>query len=187
MKKLKNAFIGMSVLYILLGITLIVWPEMSALTLCKLFGAIILILGIMEIISFFRNEAFLSYGYLNQAQGILYIVLGILMLISPRAVISALPLMLGFVIIIDSSLRFQLALNLQRLSYSKWWLYLCFALVTAILGVLLLFNPFEGSIVLTIYIGVSLVVNGAINLWGIIYVKKIINLFKGKDRTWIDG
>jgi uncharacterized membrane protein HdeD (DUF308 family) len=186
-KKLKTVFVVMSILYVLLGITLIIWPEMSALTLCKLFGTIILILGIIKIIGFFRSEAFINYAYLDQAQGILYIILGSLMLVSPKAVISALPLMLGIVIIIDSSLRFQLALNLKRLMYEKWWIYLGIALITAVLGVLLLFNPFKGSIILTIYIGISLTVNGVFNLLGIMYIKKIFNLFKGRDETWLES
>lgn len=185
-KRLKIVFISMSILYILLGITLIAWPEMSALTLCKLFGTITLILGIIKIIGFFKSEAFMNYVHLDQAQGILYIIFGSLMMIAPKAVISALPLMLGIVIIIDSSLRFQLALNLKRLKYEKWWIYLSLALITAILGILLLFNPFKGSIILTIYIGISLTVNGVFNLWGIIYITRVFKLFKGRDRTWLE-
>ena len=55
-KKFKTATIVMSILYILLGIILIVRPEFSALTICRLFGTIMLIPGIIRIVGFFRRD-----------------------------------------------------------------------------------------------------------------------------------
>lgn len=51
-KKFKTTIIIMSILYILLGITLIAKPEFSALAICRLFGTIMLILSIIRIIGF---------------------------------------------------------------------------------------------------------------------------------------
>lgn len=66
-----------------------------------------------------------------------------------------------------------MAVNLKRLQHNKWRIHLYFALITAALGTLLLFNPFAGSIILTRLIGISLAINGAVNLWGIIYITKV--------------
>ena len=95
------------------------------------------------------------------------------MLFSPKAVVSLLHMILGIAIVFDSILRLQLAVNLKRLQYEQWWMYLVFTLITASLGTLLVLNPFEGSIILTRYVGVSLAINGVVNLWGIIYISRI--------------
>jgi uncharacterized membrane protein HdeD (DUF308 family) len=175
-KRFKNAFIIMSILYILLGITLIAKPEFSAMAICRFFGTIMLVPGIIRIIGFFSNDAYDNVLSLDLVSGLFYLVLGGFMLIAPKAVISALPVILGILIIIDSILRFQLAVNLKRLQHENWRIHIFLALVTAVLGSLLLFNPFAGSIILTRLIGISLSVNGAVNLWGIIFITRV---FKG--------
>lgn len=100
-KKFKLTFIIMSVLYVLLGITLIAKPEFSALAICRLFGTIVLIPGIIRVIGFFRADAYGNLLSLDLVHGLFYIVLGSFMLIAPKTVISALPVILGIVIIID--------------------------------------------------------------------------------------
>jgi uncharacterized membrane protein HdeD (DUF308 family) len=170
LKKFKSAFIIMSILYVLLGITLIARPELSALVICKLFGTIALIVGIIRIIGFYRRNDYGSLLRVDMVHGLLCIILGSFMLIAPKVVISVLPVMLGIVIIIDSILRFQMAFDLKRLQYEKWWMHLSLAIITVVLGAMLLFNPFAGGIVLTRFIGITLTIDGAVNLWGIIFI-----------------
>ena len=175
-KKFKNVIIIISILFILLGITLTAKPEFSALAVCRLLGAILLIPGIVRIVGFFRRDAYGNLLSLELVHGLFYFLVSGFMLIAPKAVITALPMILGIVIIIASILMLQLAVNLKRLQHKRWNIHLCLALITAVLGMLLLFNPFAGSIILTRLIGVSLTFTGAVNLWGIIYIKRV---FKG--------
>ena len=172
LKKFKSAFIIMSILYILLGITLIARPELSALVICKSFGTIALIVGIIRIIGFYRRNVYKSLLRVDMIHGLLCIILGSFMLIAPKVVISVLPVMLGIVIIIDSILRIQMAFDLKRMQYEKWWMHLSLAIITVVLGAMLLFNPFAGGIVLTRFIGITLTIDGAVNLWGIIFITR---------------
>lgn len=172
LKKFKTAFIIMSILYIVLGITLISRPELSVMVICKSFGTIALIVGIIRIIGFYRRNVYGSLLHLDMVHGLLCIILGSFMLIAPKVVISVLPVLLGIVIIIDSVLRFQMAFDLKRLQHEKWWMHLSLAIVTVVLGTLLLFNPFAGGIVLTRFIGITLTVDGVVNLWGIIFITR---------------
>jgi len=61
-QRFKTAFIIISVLFILLGITLIIWPEFSLLTICKLCGVITLLLGLVRVIVYFRRDALKIYS-----------------------------------------------------------------------------------------------------------------------------
>ena len=152
-KKFKTATIVMSILYILLGIILIVRPEFSALTICRLFGTIMLIPGIIRIVGFFRRDVYGNLLDFDLVYGLIFIAFGGFMLIAPKVIITALPIILGIVIIVDSIIRLQFAFNLKRLLHKKWQIHLYLALITAVLGILLVFKPFEGSIILTRFIG----------------------------------
>jgi uncharacterized membrane protein HdeD (DUF308 family) len=172
-KRLKNTIVVISTLYVVLGIVLMARPETSTVTICRLFGAFALILGVIIVVAFFRRDPSGSLLRLDLVQGTSYAVLGAFMLFSPKAVVSLLHMILGIAIVFDSILRLQLAVNLKRLQYEQWWMYLVFTLITASLGTLLVLNPFEGSIILTRYVGVSLAINGVVNLWGIIYISRV--------------
>jgi uncharacterized membrane protein HdeD (DUF308 family) len=165
----------MAVLYILLGIVLIANPEFSALVICRLFGVIMLVPGIFKLLDFFVSKNF--YDSLLESDiviGIFSIFLGCLMLIAPKTIIAAVPIILGLVIIVDSIFRFQLSINLKKHEYRSWNIHLWLSLLTALLGLLLLFNPFAGSIFLTRLVGIALVINGVFNLWGMIFISKIM-------------
>lgn len=174
LKKFRTTFIIISLLYILLGVTLIVRPELSVLSICKLSGAITLLFGLVRIIGYFRRDDFENVFRTDLSHGLIYLILGSFMLIAPKTVVSALPVILGLVIIIDSVLRIQLAVELKRLQEEQWWINLVLALITVVLGTLLLFNPFAGSLVLTMFIGIVLIINGVFNLWGILLFARVV-------------
>jgi uncharacterized membrane protein HdeD (DUF308 family) len=174
LKKFKNTFMTFSILYITLGIVLIIWPEISARIICNIFGILTLGFGAVKMIRYFNGNTYDTAFRFDLAQGILYIILGIFILAAPKVVISILPFILGLAIVIDSIIRIQLAMDLKRGQYTKWSTSLVFAIITAILGTILLFNPFKGGIALTIYMGISLVVDGIVNLWGLIHATKIL-------------
>lgn len=56
MKKLKWTFIGISVVMLILGLCLVVWPYFSATVLCYLLGLVTLIAGIVKVICYARRE-----------------------------------------------------------------------------------------------------------------------------------
>lgn len=174
LKKFKNTFMTFSILYIILGVVIIIWPEISARIICNVLGILTLAFGAVKVISYFsKDTSNMTFGF-DLAQGILYIILGIFVLSSPNVVISILPFILGLVIVIDSIIRMQLAVDLKRAQYTKWSTSLILAIITGIFGAILLFNPFAGGMALTIYMGISLVVDGVVNLWGLIYVTKAL-------------
>ena len=172
MKKSERSIMIISILFIVLGIILIAKPEFSLIAICRLFGIIILVPGIIQLANFLRKPTEENIFGLDLVFGLFFILLGIFMLIAPKAVVSAFPLMIVIVIIIDSILRLQLSINLKRISYDRWWVHLCFAILTGVLGVLLVFNPFAGSVILTRIIGITLTISGIVNLIGIAHISK---------------
>lgn len=172
LKRFKNQIIILSILYIILGLALLIWPQISLITICKFLGTIVLILGVTRLTTYFTNDGFRDSMRPDLAHGLLNILLGIFMLISPMTLVTALPIVLGIAIIVDSMLRIQLSIELKLKNYKNWWISLIFALLTAILGALLVFNPFAGGIILARYIGISLAIDGIVNLWVMFFMRK---------------
>ena len=170
--KYKHIFIWLSCLYILLGLILIIWPTASAYTVCYVAGAIVLIIGIAKMFSYFSKRSITPIGFtFDLAYGIIMALLGLFMLIFPGIVVSALPIALGILIIFDSIIRLQIAFEFKKNGYDKWKLSLILALITIAFGIAMLFNPFAGAAALTVFVGIALLAAGIVNLWDYIYIK----------------
>lgn len=186
LKRFRVSFIVLSILYVLLGLMLIIWPQISLAAICKFIGTVILILGVVRVINFFTNEEFRGSSRLDLANGLLNILLGLFMLISPESLVKALPIILGIVIIVDSMIRLQLSIELKMGRYENWWIGFVLAILTAIFGTVLVFNPFAGSIILGRFLGIGLAADGIVNLWILISLRRRLKDFDVIEQKYWD-
>ena len=169
LQKAKWGYIGISLGAILLGVCLVVWPELSARTLCYVLGATTIVLGAVELIIFFvQSRKGLTYS-LNLAIGVLLTVFGIMLLIKPDNILTIFPIIAGVVIVVDSVVKFQSAFDMRIMGINLWWITLICAVSSAVLGILMIFNPFEMTQILMIFVGISLIVDGIQNIYTVIY------------------
>ena len=94
-------------------------------------------------------------GTLNKLIGI-YSVLGIIIIIYPYSIINLVTICLGVYLLINGLLKIKVAINLKNIT-NKWIGTLVMGIVTIILGILLIFNPFAG-ITITKLAGAFLVI-----------------------------
>ena len=87
--------------------------------------------------------------------------------------IMAVPLIIGVLIIIHGVHNVIQAVELQKEAYDKWWLALFFGILTVIFGGLLVYNPFEAAEAAIRIIGVSLIYDGASDMWILSRVFKV--------------
>ena len=52
-KKAKHAYITISVIMLVLGLVLLIWPKMSLSVLCYLIGAMLIIGGVVKLVGIF--------------------------------------------------------------------------------------------------------------------------------------
>ena len=101
LKGIRNSIILTSLLYIVLGVVLIVFPEVSLGLACILIGAVTLIYGVVRIVAFVRDGGEAS-GRFDLFVGVLLAALGIFLLVCPQVIVSLIPIALGIYIIVDS-------------------------------------------------------------------------------------
>lgn len=158
-----------SVVYLVIGLLLIIWPDAARQIIIYAIGAAALLYGGYRIVDFFVRKEHLSGSIqIGVALGIACLLLGLFLIFKANVVVALLAAIIGVAIIMDSILRLQIALNLRHAGVKNWLILLVTALVTLAFGILLLFNPFTAIKAATIIAGISLIVDGGFTLWGIL-------------------
>jgi uncharacterized membrane protein HdeD (DUF308 family) len=168
-KPFQKAMLITSIVYIVIGLLLIVWPNAARQIIIYAIGAAALLYGGYRIVDFFvRKEHLSGTIQIGVALGIACLLLGLFLIFKINVVIALLAAIIGVSVIVDSVLRLQIALNLRHGGARNWLFLLITALVTLAFGILLLFNPFTAVKVATIVAGVFLLIDGGFTLFGIL-------------------
>ncbi len=174
MRTAKIGCYAVSALQLVLGIVLIVKPEMSATVLCRLLGVCLLIAGFVRLVGYFSRDLYRLAFQFDLAYGILTMVLGLLMLLRTEAVVRFLLPVVGILVLLDGLLRLQTALDARGFGIQRWWLILVAAVFVGAFGLLLLLQPDAGLTAAMILLGVALVLDALLSLAAMLLLVKII-------------
>ena len=184
-KRIKWSYVVLSAMFLLLGIFLVANPETSLIMICRILGAAMAVFGVMKIVLYFIREVEGVAIRFDFAIGLFCVVLGALMLWRAPALTDVLSVMIGLLVLVDSVFKLQVAVDSRRMG-AQWWVTLVCTVVCLVLGVLLVFNPFNGKQVLTIMMGVSLIVDGVQNLCTVVYAAVFVKDVKAAVRDFVD-
>lgn len=169
LRTIKNGMLLLSIAYILLGVLLLVMPETSLLWICYAFGVVVLITGIFCLIRYARLRGISFAAPFFLVAGVITAGLGLFALAQPQVVASFLPVTFGLFILIDGCSRVGSAMDLARRHGERWWMMLLFSVLSILLGVLLIWQPFDAAVSAVMLCGILLIVEGAVNLGCAVY------------------
>ncbi len=176
-KKLKWNLILMSLLYLGLGIFLLLVPGTALNVVCYALGAVVLICAVVQLVRYFAVERGIFQSQLTLISGLVCLALGAFLIIRSDIVVRILPIVFGLFVIFDSLGRIQNALELRRCNYESWKGFLALALLSVVLGVVMIMNPFGTMETLVMAIGVILIVEGTLNLLSALYTVIAVKRF----------
>ena len=171
-KKILWPSLVSSLVILILGFLLVFQSEVTLMTISYIIGAILFAIGIIAMIRFFTNKSEDSFSQLNIVYGIICILAGIFFEKKKKMIGSIIPVVLGIGIIINSSIKVQQALVLRNVKNKYWTISLVISLLSLVCGVVLLFNPFSGAVVLTKIIGIFLILYAVLDLVNTFLLKK---------------
>lgn len=171
-KNAKTAYIAVSVVMIILGLLLVLFPALSALTLCYIVGAVVTIFGAVKLLSYFSRDLFRLAFQFDFALGIFAVLAGILILLHPTNVVNVMPVIIGVFVLLDGSFKIQTARDAKIFGLHGWWGILVLAILTCLGGLFLIINPFSGAVALMILLGATLIMDGIQNLCVVAYTVK---------------
>lgn len=174
MRIAKIGYLVMSALLCLIGVLLILFPNIS-LRLAGIFVSIILcVFGAIKLVGFFSKDLFRLAFENDLASGILMLALGISLLFHTEGTLSFLCTVLGILILTDGMLRIEIAMDARPFGIPLWWLILMFAIFTGAFGCLLIFRPSESMEIMVTILGLSLICDSILNFITILTTVKII-------------
>ena len=107
MKKFFRSSIVTSTILVILGILLFFKSEATIITIAYIIGAILIALGAVAIITFIKNTNNVEKNQLDIVYGVVTIIMGVLVVSTPEAIASIIPIIIGIGIVISSATKLQ--------------------------------------------------------------------------------
>lgn len=181
LKKIKWDSIVISILSVVLGILAIVMPSSLGNVLCYIFGSILIVIGMTEIVRYFMVDRL--FGGYALFLGMILTILGIFCLTSTSLVQGIITVLFGLFILIDSLNSLTDSVICARMKVKGWVLMLILSLITAVLGVVVMFGTFD---IIMIIAGCSLILEGVRNLVITLVFSKKVNTAKKEFKKLYD-
>jgi uncharacterized membrane protein HdeD (DUF308 family) len=183
-KKFKSMYrtsIIFSVILFFVGLFLLIKPETTLHAISYFIGAALIIWGIIPILSFFSNKDTQQYLEFNFICGVFALIFGIIIMINPNIIGSIIPLLIGIWMIINGVTKLYYSLTLNKENNASVSIIL--SLVILLCGLVLVFNPFKGAILLTKIIGISIIIYSILDLIECYTLKKTVKNFTNNSKN----
>ncbi len=178
-KKIVNTMTIFSIigdiLLLLLGSYFALNPTISASFMGYMFGIALIITGVYNSIKYVVNFEVSKFFINSLIYGIISILAGIIIVFNPFSFANIVSIMLGIWLIISSIFRGTLVWQLKKYNEEIWPISLTISLLTLILGILVLINPFESYLLLTTFIGILIACYAASDILQQLLFRKRLN------------
>lgn len=171
-KRSLNMSILLGILFLIMGIVFTIMPSSSLNVISNIIGVLLLIYGLFEIIDCFRNNIIIST--LEMATGVLSLASGLIILFNNDILDVIIPFVLGIFFIASGLSKVRLSIILYQVK-SNWVYTFITSLLTIICGFIMIFNPFETVLVLTVFIGIITIVYSLSSIINTILFKTKVN------------
>ena len=175
MRVAKLGYIAFSSLMCAFGLTLMIWPDISLKVFALCAGITLIAFGVIKVVGYLSRDLYrLAFQY-DLAFGVLSIALGLLVMLGPGDVIDTICIAVGLAFLMDGLLKIQISIDARAFGIRRWWLILLVALLAVVIGVLLVFRTAQSERLLMVFLGLSLLADGIMNLITVLLTVKIIH------------
>lgn len=170
----KISYIVMSAAFCVLGVLLMLFPGISVSAVGIAAGVMLIAFGLVKLMGYFSKDLYQLAFQFDLAFGVLLMVLGVVILVSPDRALTFLCIVMGIAILADGLFKLQSSLDARRFGLRVWGMLLALAICAGLIGTLLLLHPGQSAKVLMILMGVGVLFEGILNLYFALFAVKII-------------
>ena len=176
-KRSEKSIIASSILTLVVGVMLAVYPGNTLSLIGKVIGVALMIIGVSQIVVFFKNTKEDRVASASFALGIILFAIGLYIFINDKSLTNVFTTIIGLLICIKSIYKIQLAISLK--SYSNTWKYnLVSGLIVLSMGLIIIFYPIETASTILRVIGIILIISSVYEIIESLVVIKKIDDFK---------
>lgn len=180
MKTNKLGLFIAPILTIIVGIIIIANSVETTVMICRIIGIILLMSGI-----FFSGASLLNMNSpirrFSLVPGIIQLIIGLYITVRPDKIVGFITIIIGIIILVQSFNILEHGLETKALGYKIWWIPAVFAVIMAILGILIIVNPFGAVSAAMKFTGFVLIVQGVIDAFTRYRADKIIEKAKNNS------
>ena len=157
-KNCEKRMLVSSILMLFLGIVLLIEPTKSLNFITGIIALVSTIIGIMMIVDYLKQDRMEKMLSVSLILGIIFIAIGILLFVNISSLVSFIMTLIGIMVVVKSLFKLQYAFNLKGIS--KSWIYnLGYGVLSLILGIILIVNPFDSAEVFIRIMGVIFIIS----------------------------
>ncbi len=161
---LKHNYFLTTILTVIVGLVLVIWPDISGKILCYTLGAAVILMGVIQLIGFLRGERLGIVNKFSVFMGIILVILGIFVCANPQTVLSIIPVVVGIVILMHGCMDIAYTLDIKNTGAARWWIALLAAVITFVFGLLLVLHPYFAFEMTMTILGIALLYDGGSDL-----------------------
>ena len=171
LKKINNFILSsiiVSILFILIGFGMIVFPEISLDVIAYTLATIFVVLGIY----LFALDTKAAYLFDTMLIGVIMIIMGILLFIYLKSL---------------SLFKIRISISLREYEDVPWVISLILAIISLICGIVFLIHPLASSSVITAVFGSLIIIYAVSDIVDMVmfkrYISKIVKIFKDHTKV----
>lgn len=172
--KIKNLSIITIIASAVMGIVLLARPGETLYVVSMICGITMIALGVGALISYFVKDR----NMLLIILAVISVVMGIIVCVKYKSIVSILLFLFGLFILISGIVDLITSIDVKRYGFGDWIVSFLMSLVTVVLGLLIVVNPFSSSLAVIRLLGISLIVYAVLDLIAFIQVKKVAKAVK---------
>lgn len=182
MKTIKQS-LGDIVIYcaeLALGVLLLVNPVKFTTLILRVTGGALILIGLIAVISYFRLRPEAAMLEHDLSKGLILLAVGIFGLLKTNWVLTVFPaltVLYGVLSLIVGFMKIQGTIDLIRLRVGGWGFAALNAVLTILVSVIVLVNPFTTTVILWRFMAISMIVVSVLDIAALIF-----SSIKGKSK-----
>lgn len=176
-----NAAINTTILMIAIGIFLALFPTLSLEITRWIFIIALVSAGLSMITADLTGKK--RGGIISgTVLGSFNLLLGLIILINPE-ILSIIPIVIGFYVVITSLTKLRMTLALKEISNSAFTASILMNIISVVSGFIIIFQPITSTAIAVMLLGIMLIVYGVSDLINIVILKSHVNEFSSKMKS----
>ena len=175
------------VLTIIIGLILMINSVGTTVFICRLIGIVLIISGVIFTGSSLLNLNSVTHRY-SAIPGVIQLIIGIFIAARPDKLVGMITVIVGIIILVQSFSILDHAFETKFVGYRLWWITAIIALIMAVLGIVVIVNPFGAVSAALKFTGIVLIIQGISDIITRYRADKIIDEIKKRTGTdYIDA
>lgn len=175
MKRDKLVAFLVSLALLILGVILMIWPEVSLNLVSKGLSVAAVCMGIVLLLSYLLKRELRALCQWKLMIGVILVLVGMFLLPRLNIVLAVVPFILGVLVVCSGIAKMLHGLEYRKMGYPLWWVTILIAVGAIILGGVAVVNPFSTVKLAIRVVGVILVLDNFANVFDTVYIGYKLN------------